>query len=292
MAMFEQITLGEGSSPSGAVLDIGSLAQCLVFYRKTRIIVGQVTFKELVRRCGPEEILHLCSMGVLEIEFFQTVTAVLAKPIDGTTLYDTGHVQSESMRYQRVAREFFTDLAGPSGKGANRNFNRFDKVVLRSDNTPHMLEEARQDWLDEEYLAEATRAIIRHEVPNYVLPDKFSVSVTKRTQGVEFRTSLNLNDVDAAYRALHPGSAPTISPSSILVRVADARRALQVGSRLSSEFAVSPIQGKVLEAKFRSLLQRSSSSRDAVSRSKSQRLLVCRVFVMRSTQARRVLLKL
>lgn len=263
--MFEQITIGEGSSPSGATLDVGSLAQCLVFYRKTRIIVGQVTFKELIRRCGPDEIFHLCSMGALEIEFFQSLTGVITKPVGGTTLYDNVHVKSESLRYQHIARKLFTELAGPSGKGANKNFDRFDKVVLRSDNTPQMLEEAREDWSDEGYLEEAIRAIVHQEVPTYILPEKFSVSVAKRAQGVEFRTSLDLNDIDAAYRTLHPGSEPTINPSFILVRMADARLALQVGSRLDSEFAVSPIQGKILQAKFRSLVQRSSLSRDVAS---------------------------
>jgi hypothetical protein len=254
--------LGEGSG-SGGIIDIGSLAQCLVFYRKTRIIVGQVTFGELVRRCGVEELLQLCGMGALEIEFFQSLTAVLAKPIRGTTFYDNAHVKSESLRYQHTARKLFTQLAGPSGKGANKNYNRFDKVVLRSDNTPEMLAQARLDWMDTTYLEEAMKAIISLEVPSYVLPKTFSVTVTKHDEGLDFRTSLNLNEVDAAYRAAHPGAAPTITPSHILVRVADARRALQVGSRLSSEFAVSPTQGRILETKFRSILERSIVSSEA-----------------------------
>jgi hypothetical protein len=202
-------------------------------------------------------------MGSLEIEFFQSLTSVISKPTNLGVRHDAGLVSSKSLRYGQVARSLFTELAGPSGEGANRNYNHFDRVVIKSDNTREMLDEARLDWLDTDYVREATKAIITERLPTYTLPENFSVTVTKGYGGVDFRTSLNLNEIDTAYQELHPGSGPTINPGYILVKIADARLALQTGSRLGSEFAVSPIQGKILEAKFKSLLRKSTESFDA-----------------------------
>jgi hypothetical protein len=73
--LFERIAIPRQSS-AGSPIDLGLLAECLLFYGKVRILADQDLFKYLVRCCGPDELLELISMHVLEIEFFDNLTAV------------------------------------------------------------------------------------------------------------------------------------------------------------------------------------------------------------------------
>jgi hypothetical protein len=66
--MFDSITIGPFGSPSAAI-DVGLLAECLMFYQKVRVITSADTFKTIARLCGAIELLELCEMGTLEIEF-------------------------------------------------------------------------------------------------------------------------------------------------------------------------------------------------------------------------------
>lgn len=102
--MFERITLDRQGTP-GAPIDLGTLAECLVFYEKVRVIVDQVSFPYLVRSCGTDELLHLLSMGVLELEYFENLSGVMTRQIGTRTIYDSGNIQSSSLRYLGVARK-------------------------------------------------------------------------------------------------------------------------------------------------------------------------------------------
>lgn len=77
--MFERITLDHPNFPANTI-DLGLLAECLVFYGKTRVIVDQQYFQALVRACGPAELFDLQSSGTLEIEYVENMTGVLTIP--------------------------------------------------------------------------------------------------------------------------------------------------------------------------------------------------------------------
>jgi hypothetical protein len=78
--MFERITLDRAGGPANPI-DLGVLAECLVFYGTVRVIVDQVTFRFLVCSCGAEQLLDLMTMGALEIEFIENLTAVVSRPV-------------------------------------------------------------------------------------------------------------------------------------------------------------------------------------------------------------------
>ncbi len=145
------------------------LIECLVFYGKTRIIVGQQDFTNLVRACGPYELIDLQSSGTLEIEYIENMTGVLAIPKLGVLTYDTGNIGSSKLKYLQVARKLFDDLAGPSGRGASSRFNRFERLVKQSDYSKEMLDEARAEWLDNAFTTEAARVLLSKNVPDYNL---------------------------------------------------------------------------------------------------------------------------
>ncbi len=167
--MFERITLDRPGGPLKPI-DLGVLAECLLFYETVRVIVDQISFRFLVTSCGPEELLDLMDMGSLQLEFIENLTGVMSRPVGGHTIYDYGNIASRSLNYQVVARKLFDELAGSSGKNINKQYNRFDKLVKRFAYTGEMAAEARADWADPTYLRQAAKAYLAKNSPNYAPP--------------------------------------------------------------------------------------------------------------------------
>jgi hypothetical protein len=106
--------------PGGPVkpIDLGVLAECLVFYGTVRVIVDQVTFPFLVRSCGAEELLDLMNAGSLELEYIENLTGVIAKQIGNRTIYDyVRTLPNNSMSYMVVARKLSMTLPSQMAKG-------------------------------------------------------------------------------------------------------------------------------------------------------------------------------
>jgi hypothetical protein len=256
--MFERITLDRQGVP-GKPIDLGTLAECLVFYDKVRVITDQVTFPYLVRSCGAEELLHLHSMGTLEIEYIENLTGVLAKPSAAGVIYDMGCIQSSSLHYLGVARKLFDDYAGPSGKGANKFFNKFERLVRRSGYTPAILDESRNDWIDEEYVTDAARALLSWKVPDYRIPEGLEFKIKKDTLGFHLRTNIDFDAADALFAKRAHGERENINASQLLVNIANTRRDLIIGSQFGSEFALSPAQALVATCKFSQVLRKANA---------------------------------
>lgn len=135
--MFERITINR-QSLSGEPLDLGFLAECLVFYSKVRVVTDVESFRFLVRCCGPDELLELQAIGRLEIEFFDNNTAIGTVETNQGPLHQILTFSSNHTKYQQISRKLFDELSGLSGKGANKRFMRFDRVVKRSVYTPEL----------------------------------------------------------------------------------------------------------------------------------------------------------
>jgi hypothetical protein len=165
--MFERITLDR---PGDAVnpIDLGLLAECLVFYQAVRLIVDHNTFSFLVNSCGPGQLLDLMSMGSLEIEFVENMTGVASRLMTGQTIYDYVNIGTGSFRYQPVARKVFDKIA--TGKKANKYFDRFDQLVKRFSYSAEINEAARKDWIDDDYVRQAAQIYLGLKSPNYVPP--------------------------------------------------------------------------------------------------------------------------
>jgi hypothetical protein len=262
--MFERITLDRPGGPANPI-DLGVLAECLVFYETVRVIVDQVTFRFLVRSCGAEQLLDLMTMGALEIEFIENLTGVVSRPVGNQTIYDYGNIATRSLNFQVVARKLFDELAGPSGKRANKRYDRFDKLVKRFNYTSAIAAEARADWSDTNYLRQAAGAYLAIKSPNYVPPANLEFRAQPTPQGITIVTNIDFAAADADYRAVNNTSEPHVSPSHILSSISDTRRDLTVGSSFGSEFAMGPVPSAIAACKFSNLINKATSGRERVS---------------------------
>ena len=97
--MFDSITLGPFGSPVPSI-DAGLLAECLLFYRKVRVVTGASTFRTLVRTCGADELLDLCGTGNLEIEFLENMTAIASVETNVGVCHDMGLITGNASKFK------------------------------------------------------------------------------------------------------------------------------------------------------------------------------------------------
>jgi hypothetical protein len=214
------------------------------------------TFRYLVRCCGPEELLELLRMGVLEIEFFDNMTGVATVETNIGPLHELKAFYTNSIRYPQASRKLFDELAGPSGKGANKMFRSFERFVERSSYTTEMLQESQADILDPTYVSPAISSLLSFFAPEYSAPKPLVFRVEPVLKGGTYKVTTNIDfgAANASYNQHVPLSQSTLSVPYLLGHIADARRDLIVGSRLQSEFAVAPPRALVASHKLAEIM--------------------------------------
>ena len=109
--MFESICISRQNVLTGNPLDLGLLAECLVFYREVSVIADVDTFMFLVRVCNPSNISELFEMGNLKIHFFDNMTSVGTHNVErNKEWYDFVTLSTNSLKYPKVARDLFVTL--------------------------------------------------------------------------------------------------------------------------------------------------------------------------------------
>jgi hypothetical protein len=258
-AVFERITINR-QGLVGIPFDLGALAEALLFYRKVRVIVDPGSFQYLLRCCGPDELLRLFEMGVLEVEFYENQTAVATVGTNGGPVHELKTVGSRVLKYEFVARKFFDEWAGPSGKGSNKLFNRFSRQVFRSEFNLDILEQAHNDLIDPGYLSQAAAGVVSVLAPEYTLPQPFEFHLSTVMGGKTYQVCTNI-DFAAANNSFHrrvPEKDATLSIPYVLAHLLNARRDLIVGSRMESDFSLAPEMTVAITCKLSEIVSRAN----------------------------------
>jgi len=264
--MFDKITISRKGRSSEEPVDLGFLAECLVFYRHVTVIADSGTFKFLVRTCGPDALLELMEMGALEILYFDNGTAVVTVQLsDGGNCNDYGNYTSNNIRYPQVSRVLVDELCAPSGKGANRLYRRFEKYVRRTEYTPEINREVARDFADEKYLTTAADTLLSYLVPSYQRPTplKFTPIFIPKF-GYRIVTNIDFSAANVEYHKTVPASHSSLSTAYILAHIADTRRDVRVASTAETDISLSEAQSLVCTCKFAEIVAASNSKIAAI----------------------------
>ena len=252
--MFDHITVTR-QGLSGAPIDLGTLAECLLFYRKVRVVSDVDILKYLMRCCGPEDLLRLIEMGALEIEFFE-IYAISTVQTNQGALHELKTFTTETLKYQRVSRLLFEELAGPSGKGVTRLFSEIRQggpgIHLHIRHT----RPGTRDFLDYKYLTAAVRGFLALLAPEYPIPAllKFDVYPVSQNGGYHVRANVNFSEANESYQKHVPSGFGELTPAYLMLQILETRRDLMIGSRQHSDFALAPARAAAASSKFAELL--------------------------------------
>ena len=132
-SMFDSITY-KINNPSNP-LDIGYLAECLLFYDRVNVLIDSENLAHLFSFCGIDEINELIERGNLAILTKENILG--AGKRDDTYFVDLFSAQNVDKHYETIYRAFFRifDKQGKSRRYTQRFLNiissyAYDSIVL------------------------------------------------------------------------------------------------------------------------------------------------------------------
>jgi len=123
--MFKSICLRRQQANDTAPLDLGLLAEAMLFYENVHVVADYGVLEQLLRHCEPDLLFEFMDEGFLKISYLNTISGVKVLNT-GTTneMYQPVSIKTNNMNLQEAAPAIFQKVTGKAGKG-RRQGNRF-----------------------------------------------------------------------------------------------------------------------------------------------------------------------
>ena len=249
--MFEDICINR-QDPFGMGIDVGFLAEALVFYQRVHVVADGEMFKTIVRICGYDVIIEMMQMGILTISFIENIPVVSPD-------YDFGLVSGEVFSYQHLAPKFFQELTGKSGKG-RRVANRMAKLVRPIQCDPSLPDLSRADAADTSYVEDVGRALVEHFALEYQIPNPCVFRFHRSNQSCTLETNIDFEEANAFFRRRPDVLDATLTPGFLLSYIAETRKHLTYAGEFSADLAVSTPISIAASCKFKNLIEKRGAS--------------------------------
>jgi hypothetical protein len=247
--------------PAGTQFDLGLVAESLLFYRETYLIVAGNNLTGLVRLLGPDLLFRLVDEHQLQIRFIDHNIGAIARN-KGTPFarYDVGLIHAEKHSLESAAQNAFVEVTGKSGRG-RRLAARFCRSV-----SPIKYAESITNRITEDM----TRGIFLEEFIKRRLVTLGAVKNTQDLPTFKYRFQLDPGqgfalDTDLGLERINSKFSEVSDPSSVLAQYGATVANMSLWAQISSEVAVYPRQGDVIAARLEPMLKEYSRHQREIS---------------------------
>lgn len=260
--MFDRIVIRQRSSSSlGKPLDLGVLAEALIFYSDVHLITNHAVLPALLRAEPPEIFVELLEQGFLKLSY-ETDELLIMTENTGTPAEIHRPVAGNMERFDihSVLRTVLHEIYGKSGK-ARRIANRLSRKIEIVQYASSFTDEAREELLDEGYVEDSITALLRAYVPEYQGPARFN---TRRHENkLIVLTDINFPEANRFYHQRIPATHSSLSPAYLLAHLLSVKADLHFAARYDSEIAIDEINAFIIRQHLGQLFDRLGASRKA-----------------------------
>ncbi|HSY73846.1 MAG TPA: hypothetical protein VK810_00105 [Dongiaceae bacterium] len=196
--MFETICI-RNQYKSNDPIDLGFLAEAMLFYQQVRIVGNHVVLKQLVKQCGADTLIELLKNGFLKISYqtnnagIQTLNTNSPNEIHSPILFS-----STSTALQNIAPQIFIEATGRSGRG-RRLGNRFASLVETVSYPETMTKAIEVDFAAKNYVKEAVLRLLKIHTPEYKIPSPFEFEIIQNAKGFTVKTNIDFRAANESY---------------------------------------------------------------------------------------------
>jgi hypothetical protein len=264
--MFESIIIRKKRNPSAnKPIDLGFLAEALIFYQSVKIIADKAILKQLIHECGHETLLELIENEYLTIEYLDNALGIQ------THNQNTPNERHDPIVYSLpklalnvVSPELFREYTGKSGKG-RRISQRFLRNVNALSLDPHELpDEVLIDFSDSNYVEQSIIHMIKNYAPEYPNPDSIKFQLRRDNKSLLANTNIDFVTLNKFYHTRIPPIHSSLSPSYLLSHLYNLRGDIYFCNKFKSEITIDPINSGVFNIKYADLLQRQNISEEGL----------------------------
>jgi hypothetical protein len=243
--MFESITI-RPRFHDGQTLDLGTLAEALVFYGKVQLVGDIRVFRQVLQAFGPDLFLEFIKRGHLDYLHELGGTGVMTQ--NQGTPAETMSISVWTMAddsFEKIARAEYTEVTGMAGKAGWWATRARGMIKVDSAHTQGLRQLAANDISNSAFLNEALYTVIDHLAPKYpISKTRFEI---ERLDEQRFRLhhNLNLDLLDICYKEQAGETDSKMDVQSLLSHLTDANVSLWRAADTGSELLSTPLSFKI-----------------------------------------------
>jgi hypothetical protein len=247
-------------------LDIGNVAEALIYYGRVNLVVNCGALRDLAKKFGPDNLLHIVDMGNLTLTFDRNQYGVVtfSNPLRTHSFTPISLAKMADGRVIRSATDeieyYFVDEFGASTNTKRIAKKLSDKVRVRNLMTS-ISGQAFQDSLDQEFLRSAVSAWLGNMVPEYRLPAPLQIETMNTGQGLAFVSNLDFEAINRYYHQRIPVAHSSVSDAYMLSSILGARKEITFSSDDDTELWVGAGEAAMLRTRVNMLVQRAAKSK-------------------------------
>lgn len=260
--MFESIMIRHTAPPGAeSTVDLGHLAESMLFYGKVRLALTRGSVKDLVGKLGPDLAIELVENPCIDSVYLNASFGIRSEDV-GTAnarhrpislLIGAGPSGTDESTFQPethydVVHDVFAQAIG-SRRRANRKANRFINQLRSHEPIEDIPSQAVEDWQREQYVRPAVAAVIAELAPTYTPPNDLRTELVPLADGwFRFDSNINWNALRAAHAA-KTGAPSTLGPADLLTALVDVNEDLYLGAALDATLAQDRLGAQLLRIK-------------------------------------------
>jgi hypothetical protein len=253
-------------------IDVGFLAEAMLFYGEVTLIVDRSIVKQLLRTVGPEPLVRCLEEGHLRLAVSENFSGILTKDA-GTPRerYDTGLMEIHAQPgggpvgvERSIVAEDFASVIGRI-KLAERLARRASELTSVCRVNQRVGEQIKSDFRNPQFLTEASADILRSLVPDYTLPPGFIFALEEDgNRELVLRTNVDFQRAAAYYGRTVPKEHSTLTPAYVLSLIAGARELTDGAAEANAELASNPVSVRVIQRQVADAVRHRTTSERAI----------------------------
>jgi hypothetical protein len=241
--MFEAIAYRNAIGP-GPLIDIGALAEGLLFYGRVAIVGNSGTVKDLLARIPPFVVLSMLRDGRLEFHYLEDQIGISTQEINGRSQHNLVAFSSPNHTVDKVGPSAFKDAAGTTTQ-AKIGASKFTTLLRPLNYSGFDQNSVLQSFSDKQVINLSVSSLIQEVVPRFSPSRDLRFAIEREKSGIYIDTNIDFTELNRLYHQIVPASHSTLSEAYILSLLQRAYEATYFAALLNSEVAVHPIEKAV-----------------------------------------------
>lgn len=265
--MFNSIIVRK-SLPGVSNVDIGLMAECLIFYEKVYVIADMSMLRSIVEQIGVDTLEELINQKHIILSFSPYLTGTQARseftPQETFDYCSFVKVSGKSKEpdFEGLFFEMLEKGSGKRGKSrrvGNRIFEKTlliepDKIVPFEKGIPEI---ARRDLDNNELTKAAIYTVISHLAPNFIFPSTWKFRIIRHQKGFNIFTNLDLAKLNESRSKLYfTDHKSTLTRSYLVDAILKANEDLFLSAHFGAEILTNPVNSSIISLKCKSVIDK------------------------------------
>ena len=261
--MLDSILYTACSAPAPLV-DVGAMAESLIFYGKVKVVGNTAILRELTRCIPPFELLALLRSGRLQIHYLGDQIGVSSRSTgNGAELHELVRFSSPNHTIETVAAKTFADAVGRTGS-AILGGREFESLIHDFDHTNFDQASIVEMLANKPRTNEVAKTVLQSVAPQYKGDSPFLFEIEKTTQGLAVATNIDFARVNEEYHKFVPPEHSSISQAHIISAIQSAYETAFFAGSLQSEIAIAETEQAVFGKTISEVIYQSNTNAEQV----------------------------